>query len=98
MFFIVKFITTQSSSSSFEIQETKEFAEWILQVGDGIAGEPNDGEVDIKIPKDLLLREVNHPISTIVDSTYPSLLEHLVDPSLDPEYFIIGLSLYLQMK
>ena len=56
-----------AGSSSSEIQETKEFANWIVKVDDGIAGEPNDNKVDIKIPVNFLLREISHHISTIVD-------------------------------
>ena len=46
----------QSGNSPTEINKTRQFAEWILQVGDGVAGENNDGEVDIKLPDDLLIR------------------------------------------
>ena len=34
-------------------------------MGDGLAGGDNDGEIDIKIPNDLLIPEVSSPISTI---------------------------------
>ena len=37
-----------ADSSSSEIQETKDFANWIVKVDDGIAGEHNDNEIDIK--------------------------------------------------
>ena len=81
------FLSIQSGSSVAEISETKDFAEWILQVGDGVAGKPNDGVVDIKLPDDILIREVSDPISTIVDRTYPSFLDHLANPTIDPKYF-----------
>ena len=73
------FLSTQSGSSAAEISETKDFADWILQVGDKVAGKPNDGVVDIKLPDDILIREVTDPISTIVDCTYPSFLDHLLE-------------------
>lgn len=52
---------------TIEIHEMGEFANWILQVGD------NDGEVDIKMSKDILFQEVSDHILTIVESTYPLL-------------------------
>ena len=90
LFFLINtffFLSIQSGSSAAEVSETKDFAEWILKVGDGVTGEPNDGVVDIKLPDDILIREVSNPILTIVDCTYPSFLDHLADPTIDPEYF-----------
>ncbi|KAL6569662.1 hypothetical protein OROMI_014176 [Orobanche minor] len=84
---LTKNMRLQAGTSSEEIKETKEFAEWILQVGDGVAGGQNDGEVNIKLPEDIIIRNANNPIATIVESTYPSLLDHLQNPSVDPDYF-----------
>ncbi|XP_048502973.2 uncharacterized protein LOC125498748 [Beta vulgaris subsp. vulgaris] len=41
-------LTTGSSNSN--VDEIREFSEWILNVGDGKVGDPNDGEADIKNP------------------------------------------------
>ena len=49
LFFNLQSFLTQYGSTSFE--EVKEFVEWILQVSDGVAGEPNDDNVDIKTQK-----------------------------------------------
>ena len=70
-FFIINtffFLTIQYGSSAVEINETKILPS-ILQVSDGVAGEPNDGVVDIKLPDDILIHEVSNPIFTIVDCT-----------------------------
>ena len=67
--------------------ETKLFADWILQVGDGVAGGDNDGEIDIKIPDDLLIRVQGSPITSIVQSMYPSLLHHISNTEIDTTYF-----------
>lgn len=65
------------TTGSADINEIKEFGEWILNVGDGKLGGPNDGEVCIDIPDDLLLKEGVDPIKAVVESTYPDLQENL---------------------
>lgn len=47
-----------------------------MSVGDGIAGGENDGEVEIKLPAEVLLQPSDDPISTIVDEIYPNLLHN----------------------
>ena len=51
----------------------------MLKVGDGEVGGENDGEVDFKLPEDILIRSNGEPIDAIVKSTYPSLLSHIGD-------------------
>ncbi|XP_021996239.1 uncharacterized protein LOC110893438 [Helianthus annuus] len=53
--------------------ETKEFAEWIIKLGDGLLGGPNDGEVEIEIPDDLLILDAVNPISSLIAFTYPDM-------------------------
>ncbi|XP_010677948.2 uncharacterized protein LOC104893532 [Beta vulgaris subsp. vulgaris] len=67
----------QSGSSKSSADELREFSEWILSVGDGKAGGPNDGEAVIEVAKDILIDPGLDPISAIVDSTYPNLHDHL---------------------
>ena len=69
----------QTGSSPSEVQEIGDFAEWLLDVGNGTAGGENDGEVDIQLPHDILIRNAADPIATIVDSTYPSLIHNMPD-------------------
>ncbi|XP_074265294.1 uncharacterized protein LOC141587722 [Silene latifolia] len=54
--------------------------EWILEVGGGLAGGPNDGVANIELPEDILIQPGLDPIATIVESTYLSLKHHLGDP------------------
>ncbi|XP_057246758.1 uncharacterized protein LOC130589509 [Beta vulgaris subsp. vulgaris] len=67
----------QSGSSTSYADELREFSEWILSVGDGKAGGPNDGEAVIEVAKDILIDPGVDPISAIVDSTYPNLHDHI---------------------
>jgi len=70
-------IFLQTGSSCSYVNELKEFSDWILNVGDGNIGENNDGEVEIEIPDDMLIKNSGDRIASIVDSTYPSLLESM---------------------
>ncbi|XP_024014490.1 uncharacterized protein LOC112088441 [Eutrema salsugineum] len=54
--------------------ELKAFSEWILVVGDGKVNTPNDGVVDIDIPKDLLIKDCGDPMKTIVKEVYGNLI------------------------
>ncbi|KAF1895188.1 hypothetical protein Lal_00022687 [Lupinus albus] len=56
--------------------EIREFSEWILKVGDGKLSEPNDGCVEVDIPKELLILHFDNPIEAIVSSTYLDLYLH----------------------
>uniref|UniRef100_A0A0R0EW12 ATP-dependent DNA helicase n=1 Tax=Glycine max TaxID=3847 RepID=A0A0R0EW12_SOYBN len=68
---------------SKNMQETVTFAKWILNIGDGIAGQQNDDYGSIEIPKDLLIIEYDDPLYAIVNSTFPILSHH----HTNPEYF-----------
>ncbi|XP_021760662.1 uncharacterized protein LOC110725502 [Chenopodium quinoa] len=77
----------RSNSSNIDIRE---FSEWILKIGDGTVGEPNDGEGTIEIPDDNLIKEATNSIEAIVDSTYPSILQNLWDPKYFQERAILA--------
>ncbi|XP_056689190.1 uncharacterized protein [Spinacia oleracea] len=77
--------------SSEDSNEIREFSEWILRIGDGKEGEPNDGETTIEIPDDVLIRDVaTNPVAAIVDSIYPSVLENLDDPKFFQDRAILA--------
>ncbi|XP_074278534.1 uncharacterized protein LOC141602119 [Silene latifolia] len=67
----------QVGSSSDNVEELRKFSKWLLEIGGGIAGGENDGEVDLELPADLLIQVVTNPIKTLVDVTYPYLLAQL---------------------
>ncbi|XP_057760409.1 uncharacterized protein LOC130980779 [Arachis stenosperma] len=37
--------------------DLKEFAQWLIQIGDGLAGNSTDGESEVVIPKDILIND-----------------------------------------
>ena len=58
---------------SVDEQETTTFAKWILDIGDGIIDDENDGYATIQILAHLLITQYDDPISAIVKSTFPDL-------------------------
>jgi hypothetical protein len=63
-----------------EIEKTqlKDFANLILNIGNGTTTSP-EGEEWIKIPSDLLLKKGNDLKKTIVESIYPNLRQRYRD-------------------
>ena len=52
----------------------KQFADWIIKIGDGKVGVDNDGVAEVEIPSELLIMDTSSPLQCIVDFTYPNLL------------------------
>ncbi|KAL9994478.1 putative DNA helicase Pif1 [Helianthus debilis subsp. tardiflorus] len=66
-----------------DIEQTKIFAQWTLDLGEGKVGCSNDGEATIDIPDDLLIADSPDPIPDLIDFVYPSI----VDNSKQPNFF-----------
>ncbi|XP_022031168.1 ATP-dependent DNA helicase pif1-like [Helianthus annuus] len=62
--------------STSDIEEINNFAKWLLDLGEGNVGCPNDGEATIEIPPDLLIKDTSDPISSLIDFVYPSILDN----------------------
>ncbi|GJY34350.1 hypothetical protein Tco_0418819 [Tanacetum coccineum] len=60
------------------------------QIGDGELGEANDGEVSIDVPEELLIDAVDDPVTSIIDFTYPNLLNNINDSSYFQEKAILA--------
>ncbi|XP_076945765.1 uncharacterized protein LOC143616961 [Bidens hawaiensis] len=65
--------------------EIKQFADWLLDIGQGNLGGPNDGEATISIPEDLLIKDSLDPMSDLIDFVYPSMLDRFNDLTYFPE-------------
>nr|GEU99899.1 hypothetical protein [Tanacetum cinerariifolium] len=75
---------------SEDVTEIREFAEWILKVGDGELGEPNNGEVSIDLPDEIVVDVADDPMTSIIDFTYPNNLDNINDPSYFQEKAILA--------
>ncbi|KAL9156089.1 hypothetical protein ABFS82_09G049500 [Erythranthe guttata] len=70
----------QSSSNPSEVEEIKESADWILSIGNGEAGEKNDGEASVEIPVDMLIPDCEDPLLELLQFVYPDLLSNISNP------------------
>ena len=78
-----------SEPDSREVEEITEFSKWILDLGNGKINEPNDGEIMIDIPKDLLITECNDPTESIVSEVYGNTFKDSKDPIFFQERAIL---------
>ncbi|KAL7135311.1 hypothetical protein ABFS83_11G085000 [Erythranthe nasuta] len=75
---LTKNMGLQSCSSPSNVDEIKEFGDWILNVGNGDVGEDNDGEASIEIPDDMLIgRAILAPTNECVESVNDHLMSLL---------------------
>ena len=58
----------------------KEFANWILKIGDGNMNFNESGETKILIPTDLLIPESETPLLSLVKFVYGGLIENIMNP------------------
>ncbi|KAH9615625.1 hypothetical protein KSS87_013884 [Heliosperma pusillum] len=73
---LTKNMRLQCGSSNSNEDEIREFSKWILNVGNGVAGGENDGEIDLELPSDILINDATEPIAAIVHNTFPSFREN----------------------
>nr|XP_043625533.1 uncharacterized protein LOC122596956 [Erigeron canadensis] len=69
----------QQGSNTRLQQEIKELAKWLLKVSDRKLSEPNDREVEIEIPDDLLIKSNHDPLSDIIEYIYPEYVARLYE-------------------
>ncbi|XP_022032838.1 uncharacterized protein LOC110933946 [Helianthus annuus] len=63
--------------STADVEEINSYAKWLLDLGEGNIGGPNDGEATIEIPLDLLITDASDPIASLIDFVYKSILENV---------------------
>ncbi|XP_012829389.1 PREDICTED: uncharacterized protein LOC105950568 [Erythranthe guttata] len=68
---LTKNMRLQSCSSPSNVDEVKEFGDWILKVGSEDVGEQNHGEASIVIPDDMLIGDSEDPFRDLLDFVYP---------------------------
>jgi len=73
-------------NSDSKIEERKAFSDWFFRIGDGSTGESNDVDIQVSIPPDLLLPNSGDSLASIVQSTYPNMLQNMNDPSFFSKY------------
>ncbi|GKA28654.1 ATP-dependent DNA helicase PIF1-like protein [Tanacetum coccineum] len=79
-----------SGSNSSEKKEIQDFADWILNIGNGKIGGNNDGEANVEFPDDTLIPDSDDHVGSIIHETYPDLLQNLYDPDYFQERAILA--------
>ncbi|GJY82216.1 ATP-dependent DNA helicase PIF1-like protein [Tanacetum coccineum] len=79
-----------AGSTESEKKDIQEFADWILNISNGKAGGPNDGESKVEFPDNILITETDDDVGAIINDTYPDLLHNLWDPSFFQEKSILA--------
>ncbi|XP_076950680.1 uncharacterized protein LOC143623725 [Bidens hawaiensis] len=74
-------VIQKGSRQQIAKEETKKFAQWLLDIGEGKVGGPNDGTTKIEIPSDLLIEKGNDPITKLIQFVYPDILNNKEDPN-----------------
>ncbi|XP_041999633.1 uncharacterized protein LOC121749092 [Salvia splendens] len=75
MLMLIRNMRLLSVESSVEASKLKEFSSWVASIGDGVVGGPNDGEVVIDLPSNIVLSNIGDPLKTIVENIYPSYMD-----------------------
>nr|GEZ34650.1 uncharacterized protein [Tanacetum cinerariifolium] len=73
-----------------ERKEIQDFTDWILSIGNGTIGGKNDGETTVEIPEEMLIPNSNDHIGSIIEETYPQLIENLYNPTFFHEKAILA--------
>nr|XP_043638209.1 ATP-dependent DNA helicase PIF1-like [Erigeron canadensis] len=71
------------------LHEVKKFADWILRIGEGTIREDNDGEADIRLPDEVLIKSERDHIKSMVECIYPDINEHIDEPNYFQEKAIL---------
>ncbi|GJT78412.1 ATP-dependent DNA helicase PIF1-like protein [Tanacetum coccineum] len=80
----------REGSDKSNIAEIKEFGDWILKMGNGRLGGPNDGEATVDILDDIIISDNVDPIASLIEFINPSLLDNLQDTTFFQERAILA--------
>ena len=80
----------EAGTNDCEKKEIQDFAEWILDIGNGTIGEKNDGESTVDFEDDMLIPDSDDHIRSIIEQTYPELEKNLYTSSYFQERAILA--------
>jgi len=70
--------TTTNNQTANDI---KEFADWILKIGDEKMDVNENGECVVEIPKELLIINTDLPLLSLVEFVYPQFVVNMIKPN-----------------
>ncbi|KAK0589998.1 hypothetical protein LWI29_021282 [Acer saccharum] len=77
-------------SSYQNLNDIREFSEWLLKIENGEVGEDFDGEATIEVPYEMLIKDQENGLAKLVEFVYPNLLENSTDPNFFEEHAILS--------
>ncbi|XP_020963611.1 uncharacterized protein LOC110265137 [Arachis ipaensis] len=72
------------------LDEIKEFSDWILKIGEGSCGNQKEDEIIVDIPSDLLIPPTDNPIQDIVSAIYSNIHDNYGNVSYFQECAILA--------
>ncbi|PNY15928.1 ATP-dependent DNA helicase PIF1 [Trifolium pratense] len=84
---LTKNMRLKSDSTDKAQAELKEFADWILKIGDGLLNSDDNGEAQIQIPEDLY---VDKPLLSLVNFVYPNIVTNIGEPNFFEDQSILA--------
>ncbi|GKA05883.1 ATP-dependent DNA helicase PIF1-like protein [Tanacetum coccineum] len=63
---------------------------WILSIGNGTIGGKNNEEATIEFPEDILIPDSSDHIGSLIEETYPQLIQNLYNPTFFQEKSILA--------
>ncbi|XP_016184972.1 ATP-dependent DNA helicase PIF1-like [Arachis ipaensis] len=79
-----------SSSSSQDNCENMDFANWLIHIGDGLAGDSIDGESKVLIPNEILIDDTDTGFEEFIQFVYPMLIYNLTNTDYFKERSILA--------
>ncbi|XP_052119105.1 uncharacterized protein LOC110273073 [Arachis duranensis] len=73
-------------ASYMSLSDVSQFASWLLDIGDGIAGDSTDGESIVVIPDEIIIQDFDQ----LVDFVYPNLLVNINNTSFFKDRSILA--------
>jgi len=86
---LTKNMRLSGDSTSQSYSEIKKFADWILNIGDGIMEADENGVAEITIPKELCILEGANPLHSLIDFIYPKVVENFQNANLFQDQAIL---------
>lgn len=77
-------------SSESERKEIQDISDWILDIGNGNIGCNNDGDAVVEFPEDMLIANSKDHVGSIIQQTYPDLVDNLNCPAYFQEREILA--------
>ncbi|RYQ89136.1 uncharacterized protein LOC107615171 [Arachis ipaensis] len=84
------FVCCIKQVSDEELEEISKFSEWLLSIGNGLAGDSTDGESEVQIDEQILIANADNSFDNMVNFVYRNLLSNLNNMTFFKDRSILG--------